>query len=152
MERLLLAAALVAAAVAIALVLQRRRPDSPVRGGWTVPAQLDRRDFERPDAPWLVVVFTSASCDSCGGVLERAEALASDRVAVQNAEVGARRDLHDRYGIDAVPTLVVADGEGVVRASFVGPVNATDLWGTLAELREPGSLPPSCDHGKPASP
>lgn len=152
MDRLLLAVALVAAAIVVALVLQRRRPDAPARGGWVVPAQLDRRDFDHPDAPWLVVVFTSATCDSCAGVLERAAALASDQVAVQDAEVGARRDLHDRYGIDAVPTLVVADRDGVVRGSFVGPVNATDLWGTLAELREPGSVPPSCDHGNPASP
>jgi hypothetical protein len=36
----------------------------------------------------------------------------------------------------------------VVRATFVGPVTATDLWASVAELREPGSLPPDgCDHG-----
>jgi hypothetical protein len=30
----------------------------------------------------------------------------------------------------------VAVAEGVVRASHVGPATATDLWATLAEVRE----------------
>jgi hypothetical protein len=149
MERLALAAVLVVVAVVVALVLQRRRtPDAPTQAGWTVPAQLDRADFDRPEAPWLVAVFSSETCQTCAGVVDRAGALASDQVAVQDVEVAARKDLHDRYRIDAVPTLVVADADGVVRASFVGPVNATDLWGTMAELREPGSVPPGCDHGQ----
>jgi hypothetical protein len=149
-DRLIVAAVLVVVAVVAAIVLQRRRPDAPTGGDWSVPAQLDRDDFDRPSAPWLVAVFTSATCSSCQSVWERAQPLESDHVAVQHAEVAERADLHRRYGIDAVPTLVVADADGVVRASFVGPVNATDLWGTLAELREPGSVPPSCDHGAAA--
>jgi hypothetical protein len=151
MDRLLVVAVLVVVAVIAAVVLQRRRPDAPTGGDWAVPAQLDRADFDRPSAPWLVAVFTSATCESCESVWERAQPLESPQVAVQHAEVRERADLHKRYAIDAVPTLVVADAEGVVRASFVGPVNATDLWGTLAELREPGSVPPSCDHGASAS-
>ncbi|HEY4332527.1 MAG TPA: hypothetical protein VGM78_08160, partial [Ilumatobacteraceae bacterium] len=51
------------------------------------------------------------------------------------------RDLHTRYKIDAVPTLVIADREGVVRASFLGPVSATDLWAACAEARQPGASP-----------
>jgi len=149
MERLLLAAVLVAVAVVVAMVLQRRRPDAPTQPAWTVPAQLDRNDFARPDAPWLVAVFTSATCSTCAGVHEKASVLASDAVAVDDVELSARRDQHDRYGIDAVPTLVVADADGVVRASFVGPVTATDLWAAVAEAREPGSTPPGCDHGQP---
>jgi hypothetical protein len=67
--------------------------------------------------------------------------LACSDVAVDEVEVGRRRDLHHRYGVDAVPTLVVADAHGVVRASFVGEPTATDLWAAVAELREPGSSP-----------
>lgn len=147
MDRLLVALAVVAVAAVVAVVLSRRKPDAPTSAGWTVPAQLDRADFVRPDAEWLVVVFSSATCDTCAGVVRNADALDSPVVAVQDVEVGAQSDLHDRYGIDAVPTLVVADADGVVRASFVGPVNATDLWATVAELREPGSVPEGCDHG-----
>jgi hypothetical protein len=65
-------------------------------------------------------------------------------VAVDDVEVTARRDVHERYGIEAVPTIVVADADGVVRASFVGPPTATDLWAAVAEVREPGSAPPEC--------
>ena len=114
-------AVVVAAAVILALVVERRRPDPPTQGEWPVPRQLDRADFDRPDAPWLVAVFSSATCDSCATVLQKAAVLASADVVIHDVEVGAQGDLHQRYGIEAVPTIVVADAEGVVRASFVGP-------------------------------
>lgn len=145
MERLLLALALVLVALAVAWIVQRRsRPAAPVRTGYSLPAQLDRVDFDRPDAPWLVAVFTSATCDTCAGVWDKARPLASEAVAVQELEYVARRDLHDRYRIEAVPSVLVADADGVVVASFLGPVTATDLWAAVAEAREPGSTPDAC--------
>jgi len=138
-ERALIAVALIAVAVVVAVIMQRRRPDAPTQPAWTVPAQLDRRDFGRPDAPWLVAVFTSATCDTCAGVYAKAVALDSEAVVVDEVEVGERPEDHRRYGIDAVPTTVVADAEGVVRASFVGPVGASELWAAVAEVREPTS-------------
>ena len=136
MERLLLAGVVVVVAVVVALVMERRRPEAPTQGSWAVPAQLDRADFTRPDAPWLVAVFTSATCDSCAKAVEQARVMASTEVAVEEVEVKARPDLHRRYHIDAVPIIVVADGEGVVRASFHGPPSATDLWAAVAGVRE----------------
>src|SRR5688500_4617281 len=145
MERVLIALALAALALVVAAVVQRRqRPDAPVRTGYAVPAQLDRADFARPDAPWLVAVFTSATCGTCAGVWDKARHLESDAVVVQEVEYGADRALHDRYGIEAVPTAVVADALGVVQASFMGSVTATDLWAAVAEAREPGSTPDAC--------
>jgi hypothetical protein len=138
--RLLVAAELVAVALVVAWWLDRRsRPDAPTQGGWSVPTQLDRRDFARPEVCWLVALFTSATCDSCRGTVEKAQVLASHDVAVEEVEVPSRKDLHDRYGIDAVPTTVIADVDGVVQRSFVGPMTATDLWGALAELRGEGT-------------
>ncbi|MDQ3305127.1 MAG: hypothetical protein M3535_03960 [Actinomycetota bacterium] len=136
MERLVIAAVLVVLAVAVAVVLDRRRPDVPTQASWAVPSQLDRADFARPDASWLVAVFTSATCDSCAQVMARALPLESPEVALQEVEFATRRDLHQRYGIDAVPCIVMADVEGVVRATHIGPATATDLWATLAEVRE----------------
>jgi len=135
-DRLLIAAALVAVAVGVALVARRRRPDPPTQPHWTVPAQLDRQDFSRPEAAWLVAVFTSSTCGSCAELVDKAIPLASEAVEVQEVEFVACRELHERYGIDAVPTVVVADHEGVVRGSFVGPVSAADLWAKVAEVRE----------------
>lgn len=134
MSRVLLAVALVAVAVLVAWLVQRRR--RPVRApSFHVPDRLDRGDFDRPDAPWLVVVFTSSTCDTCAAVRDKARALASDAVAVQEVEARAREDLHERYGVDAVPLVAVADASGAVRAHVFGPVPAADLWSTLAELR-----------------
>jgi hypothetical protein len=135
-ERLVVAVVLVALAVTVAVVLERRRPDAPTQARWAVPSQLDRADFTRPETPWLVAVFTSATCDSCAQVMARARPLESSEVALQEVEFTGQRDLHRRYGIDAVPCIVVADSEGVVRATHIGPATATDLWATLAEVRD----------------
>jgi hypothetical protein len=144
-DRLAIAVGLAVAALVVAALIQRRqRPAAPVRTGYAVPAQLDRADFARPDAPWLVAVFTSATCGTCQGVWDRAQPLESASVAVQELEHGRDRELHDRYEIEAVPATLVADAEGVVVASFIGPVTATDLWAAVAEAREPGSTPPEC--------
>jgi hypothetical protein len=145
MDRLLIAVALAAVAVGVALLLQRRdrRPARPP-GAYEAPEGLVRSDFVRPDAPWLVVVFTSRTCDTCAGVWERAGPLESTEVAVQEVEVTEAPDLHARYGIAAVPITCVADAAGDVVASFVGPVSSTHLWAAVAEARTPGSVPPGC--------
>lgn len=133
------------AAAAIAAVLRRRRSDAPEQGpSWAVPTQLDRRDFDRPETPWLVTVFSSATCLACQGTWAKAQLLDSDAVAVQEVDAVKDKALHDRYGVEAVPMVLVADASGVVLRSFVGPPTATDLWAALAELREPGTVPPSC--------
>jgi hypothetical protein len=147
MERLLIAAAIVVVVAVVAIVARRRRPvDVPTQRRFAVPEQLDRSVFPRPEAPWLVAVFSSATCDVCQSVVAKAEVLASDDVAVAEVEYGADRALHDQYTIEAVPTTVVADRRGVVVASFLGPVTATDLWAAVAEARQPGSTPGACHH------
>src|SRR5262245_6760054 len=134
--RILIAVAIVLVAAGIAWWLERRRTVAPpTQGRAVVPQQLDRRDFPRPDAPWLVVLFTSSNCDSCAGLLDKARPLESEQVSVTEAEWPAARALHERYRIDAAPITVLADTEGVTRASFVGAFTATDLWNALAELR-----------------
>jgi hypothetical protein len=134
--RIAIAAAVFVVLLGVAFWLERRRrADVPTQSTVNTPEQLDRHDFERPDAPWLVVVFTSKTCDSCAGLMEKAAPLASDDVAVEEVEYFAQRALHERYHINAAPLTLVADREGVVRSSFVGAFSATDLWNTVAELR-----------------
>ena len=143
MERLLIAAAVVVVAVAVSLLLGRRRrvepPTQPT--AYAVPVQLDRDDFDGGDKPWLLVLFTSAICDSCSRAVERAAVLASREVAYQEIPYQDRKDLHNRYGIEAVPTTLLAGSDGVVHVQFVGVPTATDLWAAVAEAREPGTIP-----------
>ncbi|MCE2735458.1 MAG: glutaredoxin family protein [Acidimicrobiaceae bacterium] len=145
MEQLLLVAFAMAVAVAMSAVLKRRRSDAPTQGGFEIPTQLDRGDFVSPQSPWLVAIFTSATCNTCADVATKAAVLASNDVAVQRIDYTEDPALHKRYGIDAVPTLVIADAHGVVRNSFLGPVKAQDLWAAVAECREPGSTPDPCE-------
>ncbi|MGA1542558.1 MAG: TlpA family protein disulfide reductase [Ilumatobacteraceae bacterium] len=123
---------------AIALVARRRQVvDVPTQKSWTVPQQ-DPADFPASRGEsWTVVVFTSSSCHVCADVAAKALVLASSEVSVYEVEYTSRRELHTKYGIDAVPTLLVADREGVVRHHSLGPVTATDLWAAVARVRDP---------------
>ncbi len=131
-------------AVGVSLVLRRRKTDAPTQGSYQIPTQLDRGDFVSPDAPWLVAIFTSSTCDACADVAKKAMVLASSDVAVQRIDYIDNPDLHKRYKIDAVPALVIVDQRGVVHKSFLGPMKAQDLWAAVAECREPGSTPDPC--------
>lgn len=139
--RLLIAAAIVAVVLAVALVARRRRPAPPPRAVYPVPRQLDRADFPRADAPWLVAYFWSRTCASCLGLGPKVAALESVDVAVAALEATDDQALHRRYAIAAIPMILVADAEGVVQRAFVGAVTATDLWAAVAEARSPGSAP-----------
>jgi hypothetical protein len=150
-ERLLIAGVLIVVAVAVAAGLQRfrARADAPTQSRWAVPTQLDRADFDAPDVPWLVAVFTSATCDSCVRAIEKATVLASGSVAVQDVPYQLRKELHTRYSVDVVPMILVAGPDGAVAASFVGVPTATDLWAAVAEARAPGASPEP-DLGRPS--
>ena len=98
--------------------------------------QLDRADFPAATAPWLVVVFSSASCTSCADVVRKAEVLRSAEVDVVDVEFGAARDLHRKYCDRRRPDRRRSPTpHGVVRSEFVGPVTATDLWAAIADVR-----------------
>jgi len=139
--RLLIGLALVAVVLVVAVYLRRGRPAPPPRDTYPVPRQLDRADFARPDAPWLVAYFSSTRCDSCRGLGPKVAVLASGAVSVCELDAIEARDLHHRYDISAIPMILIADHEGVVRRAFVGATTATDLWAAVAELRAPGTTP-----------
>lgn len=131
MERLVVLGVLTVAAVAVALVLQRRRPEAPSAPSYRAPTQVDLDDFARSDASRLVTVFTSATCMSCAAVWTTVEGFASSTVAVQRIEVQESPALHKRYKIDGVPTTLVIDSQGVVQQSYFGPVDEEALQAAL---------------------
>lgn len=134
--RLAIAIAVVLIAVAAAHFIRARRPsDVPTQARGQLPGQLDRSDFEHAGRDWLVVVFTSDTCSTCADVVAKAAVLASEQVGVQIASWQRDKDLHQRYEIDSVPAVLMADPDGVVQRSFIGPVTASDLWHALAEAR-----------------
>jgi thioredoxin-like negative regulator of GroEL len=134
--RLLLAAILIVIAAGIAYTLDRRRRSAaPLQSRANVPQQLDRADFPQPATPWLVVLWSSRTCESCHGLFEKLEPLASADVAVAEVEYQVQPDLHKRYSIDAAPVTVIVDHEGVTRGSFVGAFSAPEVWAKLAEVR-----------------
>lgn len=148
MSQLIPTLAVLVVAAVVAVVLRRRRPEAPTQPrAWPVPVQLDRNDFVRPDAPWLVAVFTSETCGNCEKVVAKARIVEAPEVAYQEVSYQGNKALHERYSVEAVPMVLVADHDGVVAKSFVGEVTAIDLWGEIATVRDPASRPgPSHGH------
>ena len=125
MDRLLLVLALVSVAGAAAFVVQRRStPDPPTQTSWSVPTQLDRTDFAGTGTPWLVAVFSSATCLSCRDTWGKVTPLASDEVAVDEVEVGARKAIHENTAsrVPCVVSPMTRGGRAVPREPSRRPV------------------------------
>ena len=135
MDRLLVLVMVAALAGLLAVLLQRWRPGGPVATGWSVPGHLDRADFAEPDVPWLGAVFSSTDCATCAPMVTEAHTLAAAQVVVQEVPAESASELHDRYQVDVVPMLVVADGDGLVRAHHLGPSAPGELRAVLEKAR-----------------
>ncbi len=139
--RFAIAAGVFLIAAVVALRLRRQRPQAPPRDAHPIPRQLDRADFPRADAAWLVAYFSSTTCAGCQGLGSKVAVLESTEVATYECSFEADRDSHERYDISAIPMILIADEEGVVQRAFVGATTATDLWAAVAEVRAPGTTP-----------
>lgn len=129
--RLIVLVVLAVAAVGIAWLLQKRRPDPPSAPSYRAPAQLDRADFDGPDRPYLAVVFASTTCNTCPEVWDLVGSLDLPQLAVQRVDVQDGADLHKRYRIDGVPTTIFADADGVVTTAYFGPFGSDELRDAL---------------------
>ena len=134
MTSVLIAVVLGAAALGGAWIINRKKPRTSAGVDHHVPTHVDRAAFARPEAPVLVVVFTSATCATCAAMLSTARQATSDAVVVEEAEATARADVHEQYRVDAVPIAVIVDREGVVRASFAGSMSAADLSAAIDQV------------------
>ena len=146
LARLVLAGVVMAAAMLIASRLNQR-PRSlgdvvRVSDRANVPAQLDRADFTRPDALWLLVLFSSAHCAGCAEMSSKVSVLETSEVAVCEIDYAVQPALQERYGVDAVPLVVIADAEGVVRDHVFGNVPASEIWSVVARARGSGHESP----------
>lgn len=126
MATLIIVVVVAVVAGAIALVVNRRGPDAPSTPQFAAPQQLDRADFDQPDQPWLLALFSSSTCLSCHDARAVLAEVSFASVVVQDLPVETHKAVHDRYGVDAVPIVALADDAGVVRWSWLGapPVEA----------------------------
>lgn len=143
----LIALVIGAVVAAIAVTVRRRQVvDAPTQKVFAAPTQVDRTDFPATEHEWMVAVFTSASCHVCADMLAKAQVVASKKVAVVEIEYSVSKEIHRKYNIEAVPTVVVCDALGIVHKSFLGPVSATDLWAGVASARDPQLQTPADGH------
>ena len=105
-----------------------------VLAGLLAVTGCDKLQGKKPVSPKACEEFSTRICKETGDGSSTCTSLKSAldlmtpeacSVAVANVELTASPDLHERYHIDAVPLTVVADRDGVVRRSFIGPVTTT---------------------------
>lgn len=128
----------IVACVVIALVAaSKRNKDEIQETRYDPPTKIERNDFPENNADILGVVFTSKTCGSCEGVLAKARAAQSGKVDIINVDYEDEKGkkLHKKYQIEAVPTLVICDENGVVSHTYIGSMTATDLWASFAQAR-----------------
>ncbi len=136
MIRVVIVGVVLVVAVVLNRLMSKRSVQAPTQADPSIPTQVDRNDFSEPSKEWLVLAFTSSTCNTCADIERKAVVLKSQSVAVEICEYTAHRELHKKYAIDAVPTLLIADGQGIVSKGFLGPASATDIWAALARVRE----------------
>lgn len=135
MTRILVLVALTVLAVGVAWALQRRRPEAPTAPSYRAPKQIDRDDFEVPADLIMVLVFASATCNTCPMVWEAVNRIERSRTGAQRVQVQDHPDLHKRYKIDGVPTTLVVAPDGAVHASFFGPVETDTIAAAIDGTR-----------------
>ena len=121
MSRLIVLVVLSCGASIVAVLLRKLNYRNFVTSGWSIPGHLSREDFNFLNEPWLVVIFSSESCETCKPVVTEGMKLTSLGVAIQEVTAETNKGLHEKYDIDAVPMLLLVDKFGVVRSSHLGP-------------------------------
>ena len=131
MSRLIVLALISFGASLAAVLLRKLNYRNFVTSGWSIPGHLNREDFGFLNEPWLVVIFSSDSCETCKPVVAESMKLSSLGIAIQEIALETNKDLHEKYDIDAVPMLLLVDKFGVVRSSHLGPTNSEEVRNSI---------------------
>ena len=122
-------------AFGVSSLANKRRPDGPSVPRSVLPHQLDRADFLDPNCEWALLLFTSDSCEACEIASAQVSKVSQSNLMVQSIEFPEMEVLHKKYAIHSVPSLLLADREGVVQWSFAGVPPIEALIEALTHLR-----------------
>lgn len=132
--RVIVAAVVVAATVALALVWRRREGRFAEGTGLFERADLGLVKRDRPGA--VLVEFFGEDCAPCVTVQDRIHKISNEipEVRVVSIDAGARMDIADKHEVRRVPTLFVLDSdlrirwrasgvpsEDAIRTALLGP-------------------------------
>ncbi len=126
----------VAVAAAISRLFGATHPADSASTDRYIPEHLDPARFALASGKWLIVVFSSATCETCRTVVDDIAAMAKADLLTIAVQFEQDPNLHRHYRIDAVPTTLIADPTGTVRKSFLGPVGRKALEIALAEATQ----------------
>jgi thioredoxin-related protein len=140
---IVLIALIATTAFGVSSLANRRTPDSPSVPRAIMPYQLDRGDFDDPNGEWIFALFTSNTCDACELVISQVSKISLPNLVIQIIDFADNKALHQKYEIHSVPSLILADHQGVVQWSFAGVPPDIALSEALTNLK---IIPP--EHGQ----
>ena len=130
--------ALAALALALAFGGYRRLTDGRARAVGQ-PARLDPVRLGEPLGPQATFVqFSAAVCAPCRATHRVLSQLVSERPGLAHVELDAenRLDLVTEFGILRTPTVLLLDGDGVVRHRIVGAARRHEVVEALDQLAD----------------
>lgn len=124
-------------ALTVSALASRSAAQAPSDAEHHIPEHLDAPDFHNTSADRMLVVFSSRECNTCATVVENVSQMGRPGLLIDVVEIENRPALHSKYGIDAVPTILLAEPTGQVIKSFLGPASGelieramTEAWPT----------------------
>lgn len=132
-ERILLVVAVLAVAWAVGRLVTRRDGEVRTSEDHLAPAELASLGLPVVDVPHRAVLFGSPTCGPCDAVKRVLLQVEADRgdFTWRHVDTADHLDVAGRLAIRRVPTLVVLDGDGAVRARTSGVPTAADLHAAL---------------------
>ncbi len=137
LERLLLVLAIALVAFVVGRFVRRRDGQVVAAADQLGREELASLGLPVVDVPHRAVLFGSPTCGPCDAVKRVLLEVESERgdFTWRYVDAGDHLDVTERLGIRRVPTLVLVDGRGVVRARTAGVPTAHDLHAALDEGR-----------------
>lgn len=133
LERILIVVAILAVAWVVGRFVTRRDGEVVRTEEFLPQDDLAALGLPVVDVPHRAVLFGSPTCGPCDAVKRVLLEVESDRgdFTWRHVDTADHLDVADRLGIRRVPTLVLVDGAGAVRARTSGVPSAADLHAAL---------------------
>lgn len=133
---------LAALAVALAFGGYRRLSDGRAKAVTSRAPALDASQVgDSLGADATFVQFSATVCAPCRSTHRVLSDVVAERPGVAHIDLNAetRLDLVERFGILRTPTVLVLDGDGVVRHRIVGAARKDEVLDALEQLARPAA-------------
>lgn len=139
--QVLIGFAVVAVIALVTTVVSRRfappaRQFVPPPSTFGVPAQMSLEDISPQFRPWVLVLFTSQTCEGCLRARSLAQTIRSEGLEIKFIDSSEQPGLFEKYSIEGVPLFVLCDESGLVCGHMFG--SSSELFEMIAGVARSG--------------